>query len=183
MTAPRRSGAEQATMRGIIVLVVAVLIGVGLLSKSDAIVGSAEASNGKPSGTTTTTAAGGTTSLPPGTAAPVDTGDSSVVGARPPAEVQVIVINAAGGIAGVGQANSDLLTAAGFNVFDIKNAAAAPTTTIYFAEGYQADAEAVKAALTTTAAVVAPNPAAPIIPEAADANVSVVIGQDYSPPA
>lgn len=178
MTAPRRSGAEQATVRGLIVLFVAVVIGIGLLSRSDQILGSTNANSSRATTTTTVVAASSTT-LPLGSTVPPNTGDAVPGGANIPADVRVLVVNAAGGIPGVASKNGELLTTAGFNVVAEKNGNAIDTTTVYFASGFQADAEAVKAAVGVDNAVIAPAAADPLVPDAPEADVTVAFGRDY----
>ena len=68
MTAPGRSGAEQATIRGLIVLFVAVVVGIGLLSRANGLVGSTESSSDKPKTTTTVSSTTSPTSEPGSTA-------------------------------------------------------------------------------------------------------------------
>jgi hypothetical protein len=178
MTAPRRPG-EQATIRGLIVVFVAVLVGVALLSRSDGgIFGSAEAGSAGPTTTTTSTTASSTT---PSSKVPTSA-DPAGEGAQPhdPAEVKVIVVNAAGGIVGIGQSNTDQIAAAGFQVLDVKNAEqAVDATGLFFRQGFEADATAVKQALGFGEVPIQPAPDPPLIPEAAEANVVVVLGQDY----
>lgn len=178
MTAPRRSGADQANFRGIIVLFVAVVVGIALLSRADQIVGSAEASGSRPAATTTTSAPA-STSTPLSSVVTPNTGNTTPVEAHVPADVRVLVVNASGGKAGVASKNGGLLTAAGYNVVDQKNGNAVDATTVYFVPGFQADAEAVKAAVKIPDAVVAPAPKAPLVPGAAAADVTVVFGRDY----
>jgi len=182
VTAPRRPS-EQATVRGAIVVFIAVLVGVALLSRSDGgIFGSAEAGGAGPTTTTTTTTTPSTT---PKSTAPTDTGNGSGNGsgnaqAHQPGEVKVIVVNAAGGIVGIGSDNTQKLKDAGFSVLPVKNAEAdVDTTGLFFREGYEADAAAVKAALGFGDVPVQPAPAQAIIPEAAEANVAVVLGKNY----
>ena len=187
MTAPRRSGAEQATTRGLIVLFVAFVIGAALLAKSDALVGTAQAGKAKPA-TTTTTALSSTTQS---TVSPINTGGSTPSGSvHPTAEVHVVIVNASGK-SGVGKKNQQTLATAKFNCTDADVKTGRPlqaATTVYYADGYQADAEAVKAALAVTDAKVAALPAdaaaqtsAAIPAEGKAANVVVVFGQSYQP--
>ena len=177
MTAPRRPH-EQATIRGLIVVFVAVLVGVALLSRSDGgIFGSAEAGSAGPTTTTTSTSAPATTP-----SSKVPTSSDPGPGAQPhdPKEVKVIVVNAAGGIVGIGQSNTDKLVQAGFTVLDVKNAEQdVDATGLFFREGYEADATAVKEALGFGDVPIQPAPDPPLIPEAAEANVVVVLGQNY----
>ncbi|MBV9951208.1 MAG: LytR C-terminal domain-containing protein [Acidimicrobiia bacterium] len=179
MTAPRRPS-EQATIRGAIVVFAAVLIGVALLSRSDGgIFGSAEAGGAGPTTTTQTTR---TTTTVPTSTVPTNTGGAAATDkAHDPKQVKVIVVNAAGGIVGIGSDNSQKLTQAGFQVLPVKNSDQdVDATGLFFNEGFQADATAVKAALGFGNVPVQAAPAQAIIPEAADANVIVVLGKNYN---
>lgn len=108
--------------------------------------------------------------------------------ARPPAEVTVLVANGSR-TDGVASLNSDELNRLGYTVGQPTNAIDVATgqntqvdqSTVYFAEGYQADATAVAEALGIPATQVAAMPVAPDAPPVADlggANVLVVIGLD-----
>ncbi len=157
---------------GALVLAAAVLIGLALLSKSSGVVASPEAGGAKPERSTTSTASTATQS----TLAP--TNPSGAQTTHPAKDVKVIVINASGqkGVAG---SNDALLKTAGFSTLPVENAIAQERSTVHFAPGYQADAEAVKQAVKLTSAPVEAAPAEPIVPAAALANVVVVIGTDY----
>jgi hypothetical protein len=179
VTAPRRPG-EQATIRGAIVVFAAVLIGVALLSRSDGgIFGSAEAGGAGPTTTTTTVKS---TTTPPTSTVPTKQGNGTTP-AKPhdPAQVKVIVVNAAGGIVGIGSDNSQKLSDAGFAVLPVKNADQdVDSTGLFFQEGFKADANAVKTALGFGDVPVQAAPDQPLIPEAAEANVIVVLGKNYN---
>jgi LytR cell envelope-related transcriptional attenuator len=175
------SGIGGAASRGVIVLVVVTVVGIALLAKAGNVAGSPQEGSAAPhrSGTTTTTAApptgAGAGSAPQGTGP-----TTSTVPATPhlPANVKVIVVNAAKQ-AGVGNSNNKKVGAAGFPTLEVTNAPAQPTTTIYYAPGYQADADAVKQALGFDDAPVQPAPVQPIVPQASEANVIVVLGRNY----
>ncbi len=178
MTAPRRPS-EQATIRGAIVVFIAVLVGVALLSRSDGgIFGSAEAGSAGPTSTTTTTAPDETTTT---ATVPGGTGSTPTSSpAHPAGEVKVIVVNAAGGIPGIGASNTEKVAAGGFATLPVKNAEAdSDATGLFFREGYDADAQAVKTALGFGEVPIQPAPAQDLVPEAAEANVIVVLGKDY----
>jgi hypothetical protein len=179
VTAPRRPS-EQATIRGAIVVFVAVLIGVALLSRSDGgIFGSAEAGSAGPTTTTTSTKPTQTTAS---STVPTQPGVTSTPAkAHDPKQVKVIVVNAAGGIVGIGKDNSQKLTDAGFSVLPVKNAEQdVETTGLFYRQGYQADANAAKTALGFGNVPVQAAPDQPLIPEAAQANVIVVLGKNYT---
>jgi hypothetical protein len=180
MTAPRRSGADQATTRGLIVLALAVVLGLGLLARSNTLIGAAGAGKSKPSSTTSTTAPPTTS---PSTVVTANTGGGSgaTTGGgtvHPPAQVKVLVVNASLE-SGVGSKNQTTLTGAGFDVVSVKNGPAIATTTIFYAPGYQADAAAVRSAIKVPTAQVVALPANPIVPAASTANVTVALGKDY----
>jgi len=179
----RSRGNEQATYRGALVLVAAVALGLALLSRSSsgALIGPPGAGEAKPAVTTT---APPITLVPPNAGVTQPPPPSTTASTLPPTthpadQVTVVVLNAAGGKVGVGGANADLIRAAGYNQVGVSNANATPVTTIYFADGYQGDAEAVKKAVNLAAAPLAAAPADPVVGAAAGANVIVVLGQDY----
>ncbi len=178
MTAPRRSGAEQANIRGLAVLAVAVVIGlVFLIRLNGGLVGPAAAGKSTTTGTTTTLV---TTSTPPSTVVTPNTGGADTSAGTPhtPSQVKVLVVNASLET-GVGAKNKTTLATAGFNVTAVKNGPATATTTIYYLPGYQADAAAVKTAINVSTAQVVALPSTPIIPEASTNDVTVALGKDY----
>jgi hypothetical protein len=163
-----------APIRGIIVVVVAVALGAVLLSQSERVIGSPEEGSAAPETSTTTT-----TRVTDLTASSVTTGPT--VGgqaANAPGEVSVIVLNGSGQ-SGVATSNANAVAAAGFSSLEAKNALPTDTTTVYYAPGFEADAAAVKLVLRLATAPVQPAPAEPIVPEAAEADVVVVLGTDY----
>jgi hypothetical protein len=180
MTAPRRPS-EQATIRGAIVVFIAVLVGVALLSRSDGgIFGSSESGASGPTTTTQTTDQTTTTPSSRVTANTCGTNGGTAPEAHKPEEVKVIVVNAAGGIPGIGSENAAKIAEAGFATLEVKNADQdVDTTGLFFREGYEADAAAVKTALGFGDVPVQAAPDQPLIPEAAEANVVVVLGKDY----
>lgn len=177
MNARRRDGREGATAapaRGIIVLVVAVALGAVLLSQSERVIGSPEEGSAAPDTRPTST-----TEVTDLTASSVTTGPTSGGQAiRPPAEVNVIVLNGSGQT-GVATSNANAAASAGFTSLEAQNALPSETTTVYYAPGFEADAAAVKLALRLSEAPVQPAPAEPIVPEAAEADVVVLLGTDY----
>lgn len=183
MTAPGRHASDDgsltrsgggALVRGAVLIVLAVILGSVLLSKGIQD-GSVLDIGGKPgdqaSGaeTTTTTIAPGettTTTLPP---------------PRPPNEVKVLVLNGSGK-SGVAARATEQLQAVNYNALSPENApAGVPTTTVYYVEGYQSDAQAIAGALGVTTPVAA-MPTPPPTADIRGANVVVVLGAD-TPPA
>jgi LytR cell envelope-related transcriptional attenuator len=191
MTSPRRARREAndsggngydsltggASLKGGVLIAVAVVLGIVLLGKgfdsgfipssssdpSDEVATGGGDDEGEDGEETTTTAATATT--------------------HQPAEVRVQVLNSTGpsGSAGAG---TDALSAVGYNVIDGANAADrnATATAIYAAPGFEGDAAAIASVLGISAAPQAmPNPPPP--PAPADASVVVVLGPDFALPA
>ena len=172
MTAPEpRPAGRDSNARGLVVIAVAVIVGVLLLSQ----VGNGGGSSTK------------TTSKPPSTTAPLDGSDTTEAtttttadgsSERSPSEVKVTVLNGSGK-AGAAAATSDQLDSAGYSMGTPGNApTTTPTTTIYYAEGYKADAIAVATTLGKGTDAVQPLGNASLGTAAADADVVVVLGAD-----
>jgi hypothetical protein len=151
------------------VLAVAVVLGFLLLGGSDELNISTTSQSG-PDATTTTT----------GVTAPQATTTGPAAGeqpAKPPAEVKVIVLNGSGGVAkGVAGASTTKLKELGYQTADPANAGAEDTTIVYFAEGFEPNAQAIKLALRLSGKV---EPIANLKGgDVKDANVVVVLGAD-----
>jgi hypothetical protein len=170
MTAPRQ-GTDPASIRGIAILAVAVVLGFLLLGGSDELSLSTTSKSSADDPVTTTTEftvpdqAAPTTAPPPG---------AGVV--KPPAEVKVIVLNGSGGLAkGVAGSSTTKLGELGYQTLEPDNASAREVTVVQFAAGFQPNAEAIKTALGLSGTVeLMEAPTA----DAKDANVVVVLGQD-----
>jgi LytR cell envelope-related transcriptional attenuator len=124
--------------------------------------------------TTDTTAAG-----TPGTEATTDT--TAAPAPRPPAEVTVLVANTTG-VGGAAGGLSENLKGKGYVTAAPTDAQPAlQTTQVLFVEGFQAEAQAVAAALGAPAesVVAMPNPAP--VPDLAGAQVLVMLGSDLAP--
>ena len=109
-------------------------------------------------------------------------GETSVPqsGARPPAEVKVLVVNASG-VQGAAGARQRTLTAAGYTSVVTGTAPRQATaTSVQHIEGYEPEAQAVAAALSLSPTVVGPVSNPPLVP-LADAAVLVVVGTDSKP--
>jgi hypothetical protein len=189
VTASRRGGrrddggdglAGGATVRGVALVAVAVLVGVVLLGKGfdTGFVPSTGGSsndeqaddgnddgddNGNDDGDGTTT----TETVPPTT--------------HQPAQVRVIVLNG-GGPSGAAGTSSTALAADGYITLDAGNTdPAVPASAVYFAPTFEADAAAVAARLNITAVPVAlPNPPPNGAP-AGQVDVVVTLGPDFTP--
>lgn len=180
MTAPdQRAGGLDANARGIAVLVVAVLIGFLLLLKAGDG-GSSEVSTGTTPGTVDTSGIESTTTLPGSDTTTTTTAEGDGEG-RAPAEVKVLVLNGSGK-AGVAASNSEAIGQKGYTMLSPGNAAAnSSSTAVYYAEGYQAEAEDVASALGKTSDIVVAKPTTSLGPGSDTANVVVVLGADVSP--
>jgi hypothetical protein len=180
MTAPA-SGRDDATVRGAVVLIVAIVIGLALLARSGGGGGDDEDAGSNE----TTTESTASTSTAPGDSTTVPIQGSSTTAAptgstQDPATVTVAVLNATpvGGWAGE---NAGILASAGYMTADGNfGGEDQDVTTIYAAPEAQADAQAVAALLDLADAPVTQKPTEPLGDEGqdADAQVVVVLGAD-----
>lgn len=179
----RRRVMRRAQLRGGLILGAAVLLGIVLLAQGDDFVdvSTAEVSADQDPTTTapTTTGAPGDTTTSTSTTSTTTT--TTPGGSRPPEEVQVTVLNGTTR-AGVAASNTETLAAAGYETGEAGNTAPRPDTVVYYAEGFEADAQAVQEALGAPATAEA-------FPEeiidgdgqnvaSSDADIVVVLGQD-----
>jgi hypothetical protein len=159
---------------GIILIVVAVLIGVVLLAKGfsqeDGLVSTATPADERTTTTTTQATAAS------GAGAAADETTTTTAAADAPANVSVLVANDTGK-SGVAGTNADKLKTAGFTKVDTANAPTAAKSAVYYSSGAQADAQAVATALGLAPATVAAMPSPPPV-DLKGATVLVVIGSD-----
>ncbi len=101
---------------------------------------------------------------------------------RPPNQVKVFVANAAGVQGAAGRA-ADTLKAAGYVAVAGNSPTRVDTTTVYYTEGFQAEAQAVAATLGVPATSVQPMPTPPPVADIQGAQVLVVLGPDVATPA
>ncbi len=160
---PARGGRDDLV--GIVLIVVAVLIGILLLVKGYDEEGGVVATS-EPSGevsSTTTTEPVLPTTLP----------------SNAPADVSVLIANASG-IGGAAGATQETLNAAGYTTTRTANApSVVPSTQVLYVEGSQGDAQAVATALELDATVVQPMPE-PVPLALEGATVLVLVGPDLS---
>ncbi|HMS87400.1 MAG TPA: LytR C-terminal domain-containing protein [Acidimicrobiales bacterium] len=191
MTAPiQRSGGLDANARGLAVLAVAVVVGLLLLLTTGGDSGTtqvaADGNGGSPttidiSGIDDTEADGEVT-----TTTPDQTTTSSSTptdGLRDPGEVKVLVLNGSG-LGGVARSTSETIGEKGYVMQPATNSTNSPNqveTAVYFADGYQAEAEAVAAVIGKAPDVVEAMPSTPPGAGADSANVVVVLGKDTAP--
>ncbi|HEX8770669.1 MAG TPA: LytR C-terminal domain-containing protein [Acidimicrobiales bacterium] len=162
-----------ANGRGILLLVIAFVIGVAVLRSTDPGGG---ASSGAPVRSETSTTKAGRSST---TSLPVTT---TPLPARPPGEVKVLPVNGSG-IAGVGGKTGDQLRAAGYaNTLAAVNStsdAPASSSTVEFAAGADADALAIAKLLGLQPTAVKPLESPPV-DDTRGAEVVVLIGGDIA---
>lgn len=153
-------------MRGALLIIVAVLLGAGLLAN-----GFRDDDTNTSAGSTPTTAHGGTSSTV--TTAPPQAHD--------PAQVRVLVLNGSGkqGVAG---GASEQLKALNYTLLDAGNAQGGTLTAsiVYFVAGYDVDAQtiAAKLGLQGSAAQPLPTPVPDTVGDPKDANIVVLVGTD-----
>lgn len=164
-----------AMARGIALIVAAVLLGVILLNATDAPEPLTVSSDESPEVTTEAPSGGNPTTT---VVAPVGSDTTGPAAARPPAEVTVLVANGAQ-VQGAASKLSTQIAGGGFTMTSPANAAPVPTSSVYFAEGYEADARAV-AALLTPAPPVALMPSPPPVDDLRGAQVVVVQGPELA---
>ena len=152
-------------------LAAVVVIGLVLLAKAAPSSSTTVATRDRSNVTSTSTTS------PPETTTTAPTTTTTGV-AHPVAEVKVVVLNGSGGKRGVGASNTVKIKAKGYNTLSPGNAVARPTTAVFYAAGYAADAVEVAKMLglgaTSTMPVPTPSPA----PGGTEANVIVVLGED-----
>jgi LytR cell envelope-related transcriptional attenuator len=168
-----------AAGRGLLLIAVAVIVGVLLLRNGFDDTGGA-------SSAPTTSGGGAVTSVSPDTTAVDGSTDSTEpttpTSVRPPNQVKVFVANAAGVQGAAGRA-SDTLKAAGYVAVAGNSPTRVDTTTIYYTEGFQGEANAVAAALGAPPTSVQPMPTPPPVADIQGAQVLVVLGPDVAKPA
>ncbi|HUF34116.1 MAG TPA: LytR C-terminal domain-containing protein [Acidimicrobiales bacterium] len=158
-------------MRGIALIAVAVVLGVVLLQATDA-----------PSPFEATTRETTTTTTTVDDADDDDTTTTAASGLaepRDPGTYSVLVANGSG-VPGVAARFTTQVEEGGFQTSEPSNAARTPTSTVYYNEGFEAEAKAV-AALFTPVPEVAPLDLDPLpVDELRGASVVMVIGPDLA---
>jgi hypothetical protein len=168
-----------ATLRGGVLIGVAVLLGVVLLGKGfDS--GFLPSASGDPSDQVAT---GGDDEGDEGTGSEGGTTTTAQPATRQPAEVRVQVLNSAAPVSGSAGTTTTVLSNLGYNALSAANAdeRGAATTVVYAAAGFEADAQAIATQIGLDVAP-QPMPVPPPGPAPADVNVVVVLGADFTPP-
>ena len=159
-----------AMARGILLIVVAILLGVVLLNATDdpepftARSGSEEPDRGATPTTDPATTDTTDTTLPPSP--------------RDPSEVTVLVVNGSG-VRGVAGRITETLKGSAYVTVDPGNIEAVEASVVYFVEGYEADARAVATLLTPQPAV-EPMPDPAPVADLQGAQVLVVVAADLA---
>lgn len=161
-------------MRGIALIAVAVVLGVVLLQATDAPSPFETAT--RDTTTTSTTADEADDADDATTTTTTEPGAAEV---RDPGTYSVLVANGSG-VPGVAARFSTQVEEAGFQVAEPANAAQASTSTVYYNEGFEAEARAV-ASLFTPVPEVAPLDVDPLpVDDLRGASVVMVIGSDLA---
>jgi hypothetical protein len=173
----RSAGAAMG--RGVLLLAVALVIGIVLLNATDDQPPGTDVAAGSSSGQSDDGNGndddGGAATTPTTTAPP-----TTLPAARNPAEVKVLVANGSTVKGAAGGARNKLIEAK----FNVLSPIDAPTkgseSAVYFTAEYQADANAVAAALGIPAQLVKAMPTPPPVPDLKTSNVLVVLGTDHA---
>lgn len=158
-----------AMVRGVVLIIVAVALGIVLLRATDAPEPFANAIGGDGAGQTTT-------SRPAGV--PQTSTTASTVPAVDPSTITVLVANGAG-VGGLAAKLTEQVEGEGFEVATPTDAEDAEKSTIYFAPGFEEAATAV-AALFDPKPAVAPLPDPPPVDDLQGANLVLVAAADLA---
>lgn len=174
---PGVPGAGGATLRGAALIAIAVLIGVVLLAEGfdNGVLPSSSETPSEQASDDDDEDEGDEVTEPSTTTTATPT-------THVPAEVRVIVLNG-GGPSGSAATSSTAIAAANFTTLDAADTDDVTATVVYAAPGFEPDAAVVAEALGITAPV-QPLPATlPTGVTAGQAEVVVVLGPDFTPPA
>lgn len=169
MSPDSRPGAPNA-LRGLVIVVVAGLVGLFLLA------------HGGTSGLVGTTSKSGsthaTTTVPVVPTIPPESSTTAPPTTKPPAGVNVAVFNGTGGkLPNAAGNNKAKLTPLGYSQVAIYDTSPTAKSTVYYQDGFQGNAQAIAKAL-GIGPVASTTSAATLPPQATSANVVVIIGQD-----
>lgn len=173
---PSAPPAAGSPVRGVILVVVALAIGVLLLRDDD--VASTQVAVGTDSADQEE---GGGDADGEGGDATDPTGDTTPTteALRPAAEVKVLAANGSG-VNGAAGATTEALEALGYVTGSPANAERVDATQMFFTEGYQPEAEALAEALGVPPTAVAAMPAVAPVDDLQLANVLIVVGPDLA---
>jgi hypothetical protein len=163
----RRPEPQASPVRGAILVVVAVVIGLVLIRNGVDTEVSARGGDSGANGESPDTSGDDTT--------------SSTAALRPPAQVKVVVANASG-VDGAAGSVTTTLQQGGYATGTATDApATVATTAVYFVSGFDREAQAVATAIGGQPAIAQPMPTPPPIADTQGANVLVVLGPDLAP--
>ena len=165
--------AQGSVVRGAILVVVAVVIGVLLLRDDD--VATTQVAVGSDTAGQVDDTDGGDD----GDADPDATTTTTTEAPRPAAEVKVLVANGSG-VNGAAGGATDALEALGYVTGTPANAERVPSTVVYYTTGFEAEAEALAAAIGAPEDSVTPMPAVAPVDDLQLANVLVHLGPDLA---
>lgn len=177
---PRRSGppAPDPASRGVILVVVAVVLGVILLVRGGGVGFDTDADDLEIGGDGGGDGGAEVTTTTPTTEAPPET-------SVPPAELQLVALNGAGVDGYAGRAQQFFNVAGYTSTAAITAADLVESTTVYFAPGFEVDATAVAFLLGLQPEAVQPLPEEQLARDPAEfpaaTNVAVVLGPDVAP--
>lgn len=166
--------ASGAMVRGVVLILVAVVLGVVLLQATDGPdpFTAVDDDGGAAAGRTTTSVLGGgqeRTTTTPSTSPEVD-----------PSTITVLVANGSGGVAGLAGALTEQLEGAGYQTAPPSNVDPVDVSVVYYTTGFEEAAEAV-ASLFDPAPEVAPLPDPSPVDDLRAANVVLVAAADLAP--
>lgn len=168
---PERVDPDRQRLVGVLIIVVAVVIGVVLLFRGL----SAPETTAVPDPAADVTATTVDRDAPP----PTDVAQSTVPEGPAPGDVTVLVANGSG-VTGLAGQTSATLEADGYQVLSPTDAlATAPVTTVYFTENFEAAARSVAEALGLPESAVVPLATPSPVADIATADVVVVLGADF----
>ena len=161
------------TIRGGVLLAVAVLVGIFLLHTAPKE-GTAVTSH-SPTPVKTTVP------RPPATTGPASTVPPTTAGPRQPSQVSVLVVNGTTVAGAAGRIKTQLIQA-GYNVVGVGNATTQDnaTSSVDFVAGYQAEAQVLATALSLPATAAQPMPSPSPVSDTHGASVVVVVGSDLA---
>jgi hypothetical protein len=168
-----QKSAGGAMLRGIALIVAAIVLGVVLLNATDSpepFVPKVTAADGATTTSPTTSSTGGTTASTTATTAGAK--------AHRPGEVAVLVVNGSG-VSGAAGRNAQKIAAAGYLLKPSGNAKTAAASIVYYKAGYDADARAI-AGLLAPVPGVQPMPDPAPVKDLLGANILVVVAADLA---
>lgn len=171
--------------RGVVLIIVAVLLGVVLLNATDEPFTTTDDRSADDNGGASSAEDDGATigdSLPDDGSAPTDTtATTAAAAARPPGEVTVLVVNGSG-VSGIAADFTERVGASGYLTAapsNLSGGGTVPASAVYYTEGFEAEAQALAATLSPVPQVV-PLPEPAPVDDLREATVLLVVGPDLA---